>query len=124
MVFRLIAEQPDGIVIAWDSPVQTIRSQQYSEYKATRTKMPDDLRQQMKIIHTIVETLGIPHLTAPGYEADDIIATLAYQHPLANWRIYTGDKDLKQLITDQVTIMDPMKNILWTQEVFVQKFGF
>jgi DNA polymerase I len=76
MLFTLWKRRPDEFVITWDSPQQTIRKQQYTEYKANRVRMPDEFKRQMRTIKDIVQDIGIPFLEMPGYEADDIIATI------------------------------------------------
>src|SRR5207253_3225945 len=70
---------PDGIVVAFDRPERTFRHDLVAEYKAGRSEAPDILRQQMGLVRQVVETLQIPIVEAAGYEADDVIATLATQ---------------------------------------------
>jgi DNA polymerase I len=95
-------EQPDGIAVAFDLPKPTFRHELVDDYKAGRSEAPDILRQQMGLVRQVVETLKIPVLELEGYEADDILATLATQ---ARDRgddvlIVTGDRDVYQLVED------------------------
>jgi len=99
----------------------------YEDYKATRKKMEDDFKQQIPLTKDIVEELGIPNLAAPGYEADDIIATFArkyQQNPDLKIDIYSADKDLKQLLAPNVFTIDPMREILTDTDAFVKEFNF
>jgi DNA polymerase-1 len=94
--------QPDAIAVAFDLPQPTFRHELVSDYKATRSAPPDILRQQMGLVRQVVETLAIPIVEVPGFEADDVIATLATQ---ARDRgddvvIVTGDRDTYQLVED------------------------
>src|SRR5687768_17944907 len=95
-------EKPDGIVVAFDRPEPTFRHDLVSDYKAGRSEAPDILRQQLGLVRQVVETLKIPIVEIAGYEADDVIATLATQ---ARDRgddvlIVTGDRDAYQLVED------------------------
>ena len=99
----------------------------YEDYKATRKKKEDDFKQQIPLTKDIVEELGIPNLAAPGYEADDIIATFArkyQQNPDLKIDIYSADKDLKQLLAPNVFTIDPMREILTDTDAFVKEFNF
>ncbi len=103
MLINLLRDnRPDGVVVAFDRPEPTFRHEAYPEYKAGREAAPDILRQQMGLVRQVVETLGITALEAPGFEADDIIATLSDR---ARDRgddviIVTGDRDSYQLVED------------------------
>src|SRR3954452_19735637 len=78
MLINLLKDhQPDGIAVAFDRPEPTFRHERVADYKAGRAEAPDILRQQMGLVRQVVETLKIPMIEAPGYEADDVIATLA-----------------------------------------------
>ncbi len=117
MLFKLMQQKPDYFAIARDSPQQTIRKEQFSEYKANRTKLPDEFKYQMWSIKKIVEECNIPFFEAPGYEADDIIGTLVNPNPVLSgaqgdlcYKIVSSDKDLKQLITENITVYDGMKD--------------
>jgi DNA polymerase I len=100
-------EQPTRVAVAFDRSEPTFRHEQYVEYKAGRTKAPDEFRSQISLIFEVLDALGIRHLSAPGYEADDIIATLAAQAAAegTDVLIVTGDRDTFQLINDRVTVL-------------------
>jgi DNA polymerase I len=100
-------EQPTRIAVAFDRSEPTFRHEQYVEYKAGRTKAPDEFRSQISLIFEVLDALGIRHLSAPGYEADDIIATLATEASAegSDVLIVTGDRDTFQLIDDHVTVL-------------------
>ncbi|MEA3215786.1 MAG: polymerase, partial [Acidimicrobiia bacterium] len=103
MLINLVRDhRPDGIAVAFDRPEPTFRHQQIDTYKANRTAAPDILRQQIGLVRQVIETLHIPILELPGYEADDIIATLATR-ARDNGReviVVTGDRDSYQLVED------------------------
>src|SRR5262245_30886289 len=78
MCIKLLREsKPDYLAFCYDRPEPSFRSEIYEDYKANRTEMPDDLKPQMPYIRQIVDVMGIPSLDKPGYEADDVIGTLA-----------------------------------------------
>ena len=101
--------KPDYIFAAMDSKTKTFRHEMYPEYKATRNKTPEDLHAQIPWICEILETLGIPTLQCDGYEADDIIATVARKcsEQGAECKILSGDKDLMQLVDSNTLILKP-----------------
>jgi len=100
-------EKPTRVAVAFDRSEPTFRHEQYVEYKAGRTKAPDEFRSQVSLIFEVLDALGIRHLSAPGYEADDIIATLATQAEAdgENVLIVTGDRDTFQLVSDKTTVL-------------------
>jgi DNA polymerase-1 len=100
-------EKPTHVAVAFDRSEPTFRHETYVEYKAGRTKAPDEFRSQVSLIFEVLDALGITHLSAAGYEADDIIATLAVQAEAEGMDtlIVTGDRDTFQLITDHVTVL-------------------
>ncbi len=103
MLINLVRDhRPDGIAVAFDLPEPTFRHVQLTTYKATRDKAPDVLREQMGLVRRVLEVLRLPVLELPGYEADDIIATLATQGAAAahDVLIVTGDRDSFQLVQD------------------------
>ncbi len=111
-LFRLLdTESPELIAVAFDSPEPTFRHKEYEPYKATREKMPDEMSDQIPLIFKAVEAMRIPMLTLPGYEADDIIGTLAKRAEKAGFEcyIYTGDKDFMQIVSDRVKIYNAFK---------------
>jgi len=107
-------ENPDYLVIAFDTKEPTFRHKMYPEYKATREKMPDDLVLQLPRIKQATEALNLPTLELEGYEADDIIGTLAKngeRQKMDVW-IVSGDKDMFQLVSDDIKIYNPQKGSL------------
>ncbi|XZE52298.1 DNA polymerase I [Planctomycetaceae bacterium SH139] len=108
----LVRKEPDYLFCAFDKSEKTFRNELYPEYKAHREAMPEDLRQQIPLIHRVVEALGISRLECVGYEADDILAKVAKQVEQAGGRclVVTGDKDCRQLITDRVQLYNIRKN--------------
>src|SRR3954454_20104405 len=103
MLLNLVRDhQPDGIGVAFDRPEPTFRHHAVVDYKANRSAAPDILRQQMGLVRQVVETLRIPIIVAPGFEADDILATLATEARDQGDEvlIVTGDRDVYQLVED------------------------
>ncbi|TDS85324.1 DNA polymerase I [Comamonas sp. JUb58] len=102
--------QADYAVCVFDASGPTFRDELYTEYKATRSPMPDDLRSQIAPIHEVVQLLGWKILAVPGVEADDVIATLAQMASQQGIQVIvsSGDKDLSQLVNEHVTIIDTM----------------
>lgn len=107
--------KPAYIFAAMDSKTKTFRHEFYPEYKATRNKTPEDLHAQIPWICEILETLGIPTLQCDGYEADDIIATVAKKctETGRTCRILSGDKDLMQLVSENIQILKPDAAATW-----------
>src|SRR5574344_1182099 len=103
--------KPQYLAAAFDSRTPTFRHELYKEYKATRQKTPDDLHAQVPWIEEILTALGVPVLRVDGFEADDIIATVATKCAAEkrNCRILSGDKDLMQLVTSSCEVMKPDK---------------
>ena len=125
-LLKILRERkPDGIVVAFDERGPTLRQQEFKEYKAQRPPMPDGMSAQIPYIHRAVEALNIPAVKQAGYEADDLIGTLAKQAERAgdDVVIVTGDKDMLQLVTPHIRIYDPVKD-KWSGEAeCVEKFG-
>ncbi|MEW5682580.1 MAG: DNA polymerase I [Pseudomonadota bacterium] len=117
--------QPTQMAVVFDAKGPTFRNDMYSEYKAHRPPMPDDLRSQIAPLHRIIEAMGLPLLCVSGVEADDVIGTLARQasaqgrHTL----ISTGDKDMAQLVDEHVTLINTMTNTLLDVQGVQDKFG-
>jgi len=112
-ILRLIKdEQPDYLLVAFDSKEPTFRHEMYADYKATREKMPDDLVEQLPRITDVVEALNLFEISFPGYEADDIMGTVVKRAYDAGMTVYmvTGDKDLMQLVNDRVFWMNLRKS--------------
>lgn len=126
MIRKLIREKaPEMMVVAWDSRGPVFRHEIYSDYKANRPPMPEDLASQIPYIRQYVTAANIPSMEIQGVEADDIIATLAKQYGTGDNKviIVSGDKDLMQLVNDNVTIYDPMKNKMIDDQGVVDKYG-
>ena len=114
MLIRLLKDyHPDGIAVAWDVSRQTFRTESYPEYKAQREKAPDHFRSQLPLMDEVLQTLNITQLRAEGFEADDIIATLARNGVAAGWEvlIVTGDRDAFQLIEGAVKVVYTRRGI-------------
>ncbi len=122
-------EKPTHVAVAFDRSEPTFRHEQYVEYKATRKETPADFRNQLSLIFEVLDALGIRWLSAAGYEADDVIATLAKQAAAAGMRvlIVTGDRDAFQLVSDDVTVLYTMRGISemarFTPEAVIAKYG-
>lgn len=126
MLGKLIEQyQPEKMAVIFDAKGPTFRHEMYSEYKAHRPPMPDELRTQIEPIHEIVKALGLPLIVIEGVEADDVMGTLAHQATLAqhDTLISTGDKDMAQLVNEHVTLINTMNDTLMTPESVVEKFG-
>ncbi len=97
-------EKPDYLGVVFDTSEPTFRHEAYPEYKATREKMPDELREQLPRLREVIEAMHIPIIEVPGYEADDALATLARKAADQGIEVYlaTGDKDLMQIISPQI----------------------
>lgn len=116
--------KPESMAVIFDAKGKTFRHDMYKEYKANRPPMPDDLREQIEPLHQIVEALGYPMLVVGGVEADDVIGTLAKQasDSGSNMLISTGDKDMAQLVTEHVTLINTMNNSLMDPAGVEEKF--
>jgi DNA polymerase I len=126
MLRSLLKQYPDSIVaVVFDAKGKSFRNDLYAEYKAHRPPMPDDLRSQIEPIHQIIRAMGLPLLVIDGVEADDVIGTLARQatESQINTLISTGDKDMAQLVSEHVTLMDTMKDQLTDRQGVIDKFG-
>jgi DNA polymerase-1 len=117
--------QADHIACVFDAKGKTFRDEMYSEYKAHRSPMPEDLVKQIEPIHAMVKAMGWPVLMVSGVEADDVIGTLACQATQAGWEtiISTGDKDLAQLVNPSVTLINTMTDEKLDIDGVVAKFG-
>ncbi|TAK72928.1 MAG: DNA polymerase I [Gammaproteobacteria bacterium] len=126
MLKRLMADyQPDYMAVVFDAKGKTFRDDLYADYKATRQAMPAELVQQIEPLHRLIHAMGIPLLMIDGVEADDVIGTLAQQASRAGVRtiISTGDKDLAQLVHDNITLINTMTNTVLDSEGVKEKFG-
>jgi DNA polymerase I len=122
-------ERPSHIAVAFDRGEPTFRHEQWVEYKANRRETPADFKGQLSLIFEVLDALGIPRLSVPGYEADDVIATLATQAADSgmNVLIVTGDRDALQLVSDDVTVLMTRRGISdmtrFTPAAVVEKYG-
>ena len=126
MLRRLMREQDTPhFVVVFDAPGKTFRDRLYREYKANRPPMPDELRSQIDQVHAVIKALGLPLLSIPDVEADDVIGTLAKAAPAAGMDafIVSGDKDLAQLVGPGVVMCDSMKNVVYDEKGVEEKFG-
>jgi DNA polymerase I len=116
---------PTHIAVVFDAKGGSFRNEIYSEYKATREAMPENLRLQIEPIHTILKAMGLPLLCVEGVEADDVIGTLARQAEKANLEVLisTGDKDMAQLVSDKITLINTMNNTILDSKGVMEKFG-
>ncbi len=126
-MLRSLMRQYQGshVTVIFDAKGKNFRHEMYSEYKATRKPMPDDLRSQIEPIHQIVTALGLPLLMIEGVEADDVIGTLARQatEKKIETIISTGDKDIAQLVTEHVSMIDTMNDVFTDVSGVENKFG-
>lgn len=121
----LLQYQPSHVAVVFDAKGKTFRDELFENYKAHRPPMPEDLREQLEPLHKMVKAMGLPLLAVSGVEADDVIGTLAVQAEKAGKSVLisTGDKDMAQLVTPSVTLINTMNNsILGPQEV-CDKYG-
>jgi DNA polymerase I len=122
-------EHPTHVAVAFDRSEPTFRHEQYVEYKANRRETPADFRSQLSLIFEVLDALGIRHLSVAGYEADDLIATLATEATAEGMGvlIVTGDRDVLQLVSDDVTALMTRRGISdmtrFTPEAVMEKYG-
>ena len=114
-----------NIVVVFDAKGPTFRNEMYAEYKAHRPPMPDDMRPQIEPIHQIIKAMGLPLLMISGVEADDVIGTLAAQATAQgiDTLISTGDKDMAQLVSPHVGLVNTMTNTYLNEDGVLGKFG-
>lgn len=131
MLFTLLErEKPDSIVVALDAPGKTFRDAEYAEYKGTRKETPEELKSQLPIARDLLSGLGIPILEVTGYEADDIVGTLAKDAANKGYKtiIVTGDTDQLQLVDDDVTVMTTRQGVTdvvyYDPNAVQQRYGF
>ena len=126
MLKKLVDTYSDAYFgVIFDAPGKTFRNDMYPEYKANRASMPEELREQIKPLHELIKAMGLPLVMESGVEADDVIGTLATQAELngLNVIISTGDKDIAQLVTEKIALINTMNN-QWLDVAGVQeKFG-
>jgi DNA polymerase I len=126
MMRRLQKDYPNSTTaVIFDAKGKTFRDDIYSEYKANRPPMPDELRSQIEPIHTIIRAMGMPLVSIEGVEADDVIGTYALQatknqQPVI---ISTGDKDIAQLVNEHISLVNTMTDVHLDREGVIAKFG-
>ncbi|MGD9888269.1 MAG: 5'-3' exonuclease H3TH domain-containing protein, partial [Halothiobacillaceae bacterium] len=126
MIQKLVLEEkPSHVAVVFDAPGKTFRDAMYAEYKANRAAMPEELRVQIAPLHQAIAAMGLPLLIVEGVEADDVIATLTRkaQEKGLPVLISTGDKDMAQLSSPGVTLIDTMKNTRLDPSGVEEKFG-
>ncbi|MBR9912606.1 MAG: DNA polymerase I [Gammaproteobacteria bacterium] len=126
MLRRLHKDYPDSVVaVVFDAKGKTFRDEIFAEYKAQRPPMPDDLRVQVEPIHAIIRAMGLPLLVVDGVEADDVIGTLARQATEQSLEVVisTGDKDMAQLVSEHVTLVNTMTDSRLDLAGVEEKFG-
>ena len=130
MIINLLKEErPTHIAVAFDVSRKTFRSEKFPEYKAQRSSTPDEFRSQLSHINELITAFGIKYFAVEGFEADDIIATLAKRAELENFQvsICTGDRDAFQLVNQQTTVLYPKKGVTemtrMTPDALFEKYG-
>ena len=126
MIKKILIDHPESpLAVVFDAKGKTFRHDMYSEYKANRPPMPEDLVQQIEPIHKIISLMGIKLIMIPGVEADDVIGTLAEQarQKKLNTVISTGDKDMTQLVCENVSVVNTMSGELLDESGVLKKFG-
>lgn len=126
MIRKLIADyKPDYLAVVFDPKGKTFRDEIYPAYKAHRPPMPDPLRMQIHMLHQVITAMGIPLVIVEGYEADDVIGTLATQacQEGAKVIVSTGDKDMTQIVCDTITVVNTMSGTTLDREGVLKKFG-
>ncbi|MDN5791245.1 MAG: DNA polymerase I, partial [Micrococcales bacterium] len=122
-------EEPTHVAVAFDLSRRTFRTEEYAEYKAGRAKTPDEFRGQVSLLHEVLEALRIRFIELEGYEADDIIGTLATQAEADGMEVLicSGDRDTFQLVSDRVTILYPVRGVSeltrMTPEAVTARYG-
>ncbi len=126
MLRKLIAShKTEYFTVVFDAPGKTFRNDMYDQYKAHRPPMPDDLRVQIEPLHNLIKAMGIPLIMETGVEADDVLGALAQDAAKAGFNVVisTGDKDMAQLVTEQITLENTMSNTTMNIEGVINKFG-
>ena len=125
-------ETPDALCVAFDLKGPTFRHEQYDQYKATRHGMPEELAQQMPVMKDVLRAMNIPIYACQGWEADDVIGTVAKRCATAGWDcvVVTGDRDSLQLVDEHVTVKlvatkgGQTSSTNYTPAVFREEYGF
>ena len=126
MLRKLLEDySPNEVGVVFDAPGKTFRDEMYEEYKAQRPPMPDDLRAQIEPLYAIIRAMGLPLIIKEGVEADDVIGTLARQAEAAGRDVVisTGDKDMAQLVSPHITLVNTMSNTVYDVAEVEKKYG-
>jgi len=126
MLLKVLKERrPEYLALVFDSKAPTFRHERYPDYKAHRPPMPEELAVQLPYIQQIIQAFHLPTVEAPGYEADDLICTLAHKARAAGWEveIVSGDRDLLPCLTEGVTMWDPMRDVRYDPATVKEKYG-
>lgn len=126
MLRKLIKEtQPHPVAVVFDTKQKNFRHELFPDYKANRTEMPEDLAEQIAPLHCLIQAMGLPLVAVPGIEADDVIATLAFEAKAAGYQVVisTGDKDFAQLVGKDITLVNTMTNTIMDEAAVLEKFG-
>ncbi len=126
MLRRLLSKNnPDFFAVIFDPPGPTLRMDWYKDYKANRSKMPEELVAQVGPLKDIIRALGYPLIEVPGVEADDVMGTLALQGSTEGHHVFivSGDKDMAQLVKADITVIDDQKDVIWDEQGVLAKFG-
>lgn len=126
LLIKILREnRPDRVAVCFDAPGPTFRHRAYAEYKAHRKEIEPDLKFQLPLAQDLVRAWGLPMVVKPGYEADDLIATLAARGVRDGFDVLvvTGDKDALQLVDDRVSVLNEAKNIVYTPAEVEKKYG-
>ncbi len=119
-------DQPDYLAVCFDSPHPTFRHKEFEQYKATRKETPPELKSQLPMVREMVEALNIPVYQLAGYEADDLIATIAHkvEEQGIDTVIVSGDKDVLQMVNPDVKVLTEPKETMFTEKEVKEKYGF
>ena len=126
MLRKLINDYPtEYFTVVFDAPGKTFRNEIYDQYKAHRPPMPDDLRVQIEPLHQLIKAMGLPLIMEPGVEADDVLGALAQHAAQQGFKVIisTGDKDMAQLVTEQIILENTMSNTRMDRQGVIDKFG-
>lgn len=126
MIIKLMKDKnPDHIVFCYDRKEASFRKDLYTEYKAHRTEMPDDMQVQMPYLKQVAALFGICDIELAGFEADDLIGTVAMLAQKENYQVYivSGDKDFCQLINENIFLYDTMKDVIYDAAMVKEKHG-
>lgn len=127
MISKVLKEEkPDYVAVCFDTPSPTFRHRQYARYKATRVEIDASLLSQLPLAEELTQAWGLPCVKKDGYEADDVIATLAVEGAKAgiDVLILSGDKDILQLVNDRIRVRDEIKKVTYDETNVRERYGF